>query len=107
MREVLERHGGPGTIAVDADADLSWSGGLHAGELAALREGLGARWAARFVVRRMLGVEFVATMVPGRLGWYRCLMGAAWRLIGEAFSERVVVPGVSTTEVCVFLALVP
>ncbi len=87
----------PGRIAVDAARDVSFSSGLHAGELAALRAGVGERWAGRFAVEPMLAVELVGTMVGGRLPWYRRLMETAWAAIDEAFSERVVVPGATTT----------
>lgn len=45
----------------------------------------------------MLGVELVATMVKGRLPWYRKMMETAWAIIEEGFSEKVIVPGKSTS----------
>jgi len=48
----------------------------------------------------MVAVEYIGTMVKGRLEWYRRLQETAWAMITEAFSERVIEPGVSSTEVC-------
>ncbi|CAK7224720.1 hypothetical protein SCUCBS95973_005613 [Sporothrix curviconia] len=86
------------TIAINAAEDLAFSSGMHAGELAAVRRGLGDTWAARLVDDvPALAVEFVATMVPSRLAWYRRLQETAWAVISEAFSARVVTPGTTTT----------
>ncbi len=98
-------------IAVNAARDISFSSGLHAAEAVALRDGLGREWSSRFVVVPMLGVEFVGSMVSGRLGWYRKLQETAWAAISEAFSERVITPGTTTTTVswspCLAFGLVP
>ncbi len=42
----------------------------------------------------------------GRLKWYRNLQETAWAMIGEAFSEKVITPGLTTTEVGISLSLV-
>ncbi|KAL9622897.1 MAG: hypothetical protein Q9160_002823 [Pyrenula sp. 1 TL-2023] len=88
----------PKTIAVNVDSDIAFSGGMHAGELEKVRAGVGKRWAERLVARPMVAVEAVATMPAAQLGWYRRLQETAWALVGEAFSERVVKPGVTSTE---------
>lgn len=64
-----------------------------------MKQNLGEKWTSRFVDRPMVAVEFIGTMVEGRLEWYRKLQETAWAMIGEAFSERVIEPGVTTTEV--------
>ena len=88
----------PARIVINAAEDLAFSSGMHAGELAAVRRGLGSPWAERLVSDTpLLAIEFVATMVPGRLEWYRRLQETAWAVISEAFSARVVVPGSTTT----------
>ena len=96
LREALET-ADPARIAVDAARDVAFSSGLHAGELAFLREGLGPTWADRFVVEPMLAVEVVGTMVGGRLAWYRRLQETAWAVIAEGFSARAIRPGATTT----------
>ncbi|KAI0868817.1 xaa-Pro aminopeptidase family enzyme [Hypoxylon argillaceum] len=86
----------PRSIALNTHPEIAFASGLHAGELDTISAALGAKWAERFVLRPMLAVEVVATMVPGRLPWYRRMQETAWAIIEEAFSERTIVPGKST-----------
>lgn len=87
------------SIAINADTDVSFSSGLHVGELDLIINELGPEWAEKFVVEPMLAVEFIGTMVPDRLAWYRKLQETAWAIISEAFSESVIEPGVTATDV--------
>jgi len=98
LLSVLESHN-VSSIAVNADTEVSFSSGLHAGELRKIIKELGAEWKEKLVVVPMIGVEFIGTMVPGRLEWYRRLQETTWAIISEAFSERVIEPGVTTTDV--------
>lgn len=86
----------PRSIALNTHPEIAFASGLHAGELDTISAALGDEWAERFVLRPMLAVEVVATMVPGRLPWYRRMQETAWAIIEEAFSERTIVPGKST-----------
>ncbi|CAK7270178.1 hypothetical protein SEPCBS119000_003956 [Sporothrix epigloea] len=97
LRAVLEA-ADTSKIAINAAEDLAFSSGMHAGELAVVRRGLGNDLAALLVDDvPLLAVEFVATMVPSRLAWYRRFQETAWAVIAEAFSARVVTPGETTT----------
>jgi len=89
----------PKTIAINVDSDIAFSGGLHAGEIQEIIARLGLKWAKRFVPKPIVGVEFVATMVKDQLQWYKKLQETAWAIISEAFSERAIVPGKTSTEV--------
>lgn len=101
LRAVLEVQQ-PARIAVDAHRELAFASGLHAGERDAIATALGDEWAAKFVVEPMLPIEVVAHMVPGRLEWYRKMMETAWAIIEEAFSEKIIVPGVTRSSVRIF-----
>ncbi|KAI8631633.1 putative lipoprotein [Xylariaceae sp. FL1651] len=83
----------PRSIALNTHPEIAFASGLHAGELDTISAALGEEWADRFVLEPMLPVEVVATMVPGRLSWYRRMQETAWAIIEEAFSEKVIVPG--------------
>lgn len=87
----------PRSIALNTHPEIAFSGGLHAGELDAVVKGVGEEWKDRFVLEPMLGVEVVATMVKGRLPWYHKMMETAWAIIEEGFSEKIIVPGKSTS----------
>lgn len=83
------------------DSDIAFASGLHVGEYENVVGEFGPYWAERLVSVPMLAVEFVGTMPKGggRLRWYRKLMETAWAMIAEGFSEEVIVPGKTTTEV--------
>jgi hypothetical protein len=96
---VLEEHN-PKSIAINVNSDIAFSGGLHVGEINEMVARLGLEWVKRFTLRPMVGVEFVATMVEGQLEWYKKLQETTWAMISEAFSEKVITPGETSTEVC-------
>ncbi|KAJ2979135.1 hypothetical protein NUW58_g7279 [Xylaria curta] len=95
LRDILVEQQ-PKSIALNTHPELAFASGLHAGELDAISAALGEDLADRFVLEPMLPIEVVATMVPGRLPWYKRMQETAWAIIEEAFSENVIVPGKST-----------
>ncbi|KAK8074350.1 lipoprotein [Apiospora phragmitis] len=95
LKQILDAHQ-PARLALNTAPELAFAGGLHAGERDTIAEALGPEWAGRFVLEPMLAVEVVATMVPGRLPWYRKLMETAWAVTEEGFSGDVIVPGETT-----------
>lgn len=97
LRALLETHN-PSSIVVDAHPEISFSSGLHAGELRAVEQGLGDKWSKRFVVHPMLAVEYIGTQIDARLPWYKKMQETAWAIISEGFSERVITPGKTTTK---------
>ncbi|KAI0750997.1 hypothetical protein C8Q80DRAFT_544774 [Daedaleopsis nitida] len=97
LRRTLEELD-PRRIALNTDKYIAVGGGLHVGEYEALAEELGENWMERTVNEPMLAVEYVAARVAGQLAYYRDLQETTWALIEEAFSERVVIPGLTTTE---------
>jgi hypothetical protein len=97
LRDVLEAQKVE-SIAINNHSLIAFSSGLHAGELEAIREGLGEKWAARLVSEPMLGVEYIGTMPAGRAEWFRRLQSTVWAAISEAFSERVITPGTTTAD---------
>ncbi|KAF2209177.1 hypothetical protein CERZMDRAFT_107232 [Cercospora zeae-maydis SCOH1-5] len=88
----------PGSIALNIDSEIAFAGGLHAGEYLKLLEEVPSPWNERLVSKPMVAVEYIATMPDSRLHWYRKLMETAWAVIEEGFSERVIIPGETTTE---------
>ena len=97
LRTIFESYR-PARIALNTDKYVAFGGGLHVGEYETLMEELG-EWMERAVNEPMLGIEYIATRVPGQLQYYRDLQEITWALVDEAFSERVITPGVTTTEV--------
>jgi hypothetical protein len=91
----------PAKIAVNIDSELAFGSGLHAGELVLIKKELGKNWAEKFVNLPLLAIEYVGTMPRAQLEWYKKLQGTAWAMISEAFSEKVIAPGETSTEVCI------
>jgi hypothetical protein len=91
----------PAKIAVNVNAELAFASGLHAGEFDLIKKELGNQWSTKFVDVPLLAIEFVGTMPKAQLEWYRKLQGTAWAMISEAFSNKVITPGETSTEVCV------
>lgn len=98
LREVLESQN-LATIAVNVDSEVSFSSGMHYGELGQINEKLGEKWMDSLVSVPMIAVEYIGTMVKDRLPWYRKFQETAWAIISEGFSEKVITPGETTTEV--------
>lgn len=88
----------PRTIAINVDSEIAFAGGLHAGEFQKITTELGPPWIDRFVTNPLVAVEYIATMPKSRREWYQKLMETAWAVISEGFSERVIVPGQTTTD---------
>ncbi|KAI0677348.1 hypothetical protein C8Q78DRAFT_84914 [Trametes maxima] len=97
LRTILHAYN-PRRIALNTDKDVAFGGGLHVGEYEVLARELGEGWMERTVNEPMLGIELVAARVPDQLEYYRELQETTWALIEEAFSERVIDPGTTTTE---------
>ena len=88
----------PTSVAINIDPQIAFSAGLHVGELDNILTELGP-WTKTLVTVPMLAVEFIATMPKAQLGWYQKLQETAWAMISEAFSQKVIVPGKTTTAV--------
>lgn len=100
VRAVLEECD-PKRIAVNTDPQVAFASGLHKGEYDNLVKFLGPKWSDRFVMQPMVAVEYISKMPKQQLGWYRKLMETAWAMISEGFSEKVITPGKTTTEVLI------
>lgn len=101
----------PRIIAINTHRYVAHAGGMHVGEMEVLVERLDEQWVERFVqVPEMMVVEFVGGRVDVGLGveggsvleWYRKLEETTWAVVEEAFSGRVVRPGITTTDVRMF-----
>lgn len=97
LRRIVEARD-PQVIAINVSRVAAFSDGLTAGEHDAMREALGATWSARFRPAEALPLELIATRVPGEEPVFERMNALAWEIIAEAFSNRVITPGVTRTE---------
>jgi hypothetical protein len=63
-----------------------------------LMKALGAKYAARVKSAEMLAVGWLETKLPEETAAYHDVMRVAHQVIAEAFSNQVIVPGVTTNE---------
>jgi Xaa-Pro aminopeptidase len=97
LRRVVEERDPP-NIAVDISETHAFSDGLSAGEREGLEAALPEKYRARIVRAEDLALEYQAIRAPGMLPVYRRMMDVVWEIIGTAFSNRVIVPGKTTTD---------
>jgi Xaa-Pro aminopeptidase len=95
-RAVEERR--PRRIAIDISRTHAFSDGLSAGEYEGMREALGPQWSSRFVRAELLPLELIATRLPEEDSTFREMNRLVWDIIGEAFSSKVITPGVTRTD---------
>jgi hypothetical protein len=88
----------PRTIAVNISHDHHFADGLTAGEWEQLQAALGPEYLERIVRRPMLAVQYIEERIPEMLPTYVRMQELVHETIATAFSERVITPGVTTTQ---------
>ncbi len=97
LRKVVEARD-PKTIGLDISELYSHADGLTANERDNLLKAVGPKFAARVKSAEMLAVGWLESKLPEETDAYRGVMRVAHQVIAEAFSNQVVVPGVTTNE---------
>jgi hypothetical protein len=93
---VRERH--PRKIGINVSRRWSFGDGLTAGLRERLVDALGPELAGRLTSADALCVRWLETRTPLELELYPHIVSLARGVIAEAFSERVITPGVTTTD---------
>lgn len=97
LRRLVEARD-PKVIGVDISEQYSHADGLTANERENLVKALGSKYAARVKSAEMVAVGWLETKTADETDAYRHVMRVAHQVIAEAFSNQVVVPGVTTNE---------
>jgi Xaa-Pro aminopeptidase len=97
LRKVVEERN-PRVIGINTSESWNHADGLTANEKDNLARALGPTFAARFKSAEMLAVGWLEAKLPEETEAYRHVMKVAHQVIAEAFSNQVVVPGVTTSE---------
>jgi Xaa-Pro aminopeptidase len=93
---VTERN--PKVIGVNTSETFNHADGLTANEKDNLLKTLGPEFAPRVKSAEKLAVNWLDVKLPEEADIYRHVMRVAHQIIREAFSNEVIVPGVTTTE---------
>ena len=88
----------PRAIAVNVSATHAFSDGLTAGEQGPLLEAVPEPYRARVVHRELLPLQYLEERIPEMLPKYVEMQRVVHAVISEAFSERVITPGETTTD---------
>jgi Xaa-Pro aminopeptidase len=94
----MVRERDPAVIAVDISEEHNFADGLSAGEWQQMKEALGPELLSRVVHAELLPIDYLSIRVPKMMPVFRDMMGLAHEIIATAFSNRVITPGVTTTE---------
>ena len=97
LRDVVEARD-PRTIGINTSQYWNHADGLTANERDNLEEALGPEYASRLTSAEMLAVGWLESKLPEETDQYRFVMRIAHQVIAEAFSNKVIAPGVTTTE---------
>ncbi len=97
LRKVVEARN-PKVIGVDVSENDNHADGLTANERDNLLKAIGPTYAPRVKSAEMLAVGWLEAKLPEETDAYRHVMRVAHQVIAEAFSNQVIVPGVTTNE---------
>ena len=97
LAAVLEEHD-PATIAVNIAEHFPLADGLSASHLQALERALPAKMARRIQADANLAIGWLEHRTPAEIVTYPALSRITHAIICEAFSSRVITPGVTTAD---------
>ena len=97
LRELVEERN-PKTIGINQSEHFGIAAGIVATDKEALLESLGAKYAKRMVSAENLAIAWLETRTAKEMAIYPHIERISHNIIAEAFSEKVITPGVTTTE---------
>ena len=97
LKQVIEERK-PNKIAINTSRTFAFADGLSSGEKEGMLQALGAPWTSKIVNAEALAVDLIAARQPEEEAAFRELNRVAWEIITEAFSNKVITPGVTKTD---------
>jgi Xaa-Pro aminopeptidase len=97
LRKLVEERQ-PKVIGINTSAHWAHADGLTANERVELEAALGPAFAPRLKSAEMLAVGWLETKLPEETTAYAHVMQVAHGIIRDAFSNKVITPGTTTTE---------
>jgi Xaa-Pro aminopeptidase len=97
LTDIVSRYN-PKNIALDYSADFAHADGLDHTEYAMLMQKLPVSFKTKTVSAEKLAVSWLETRTAREMQIYPQLIDMTHRIIEEGFSEKVITPGISTTE---------
>lgn len=97
LKKVVEQRD-PKVIGIDTSEYFAHADGLSANEKENLVKALGPKYAARMKSAEKLAVGWLEVKIPEETDAYRNAVQVAHQIIADAFSNKVIVPGITTTQ---------
>jgi Xaa-Pro aminopeptidase len=97
LRELVEERN-PKSIGINQSEHFGLADGIVATDKEALLEALGPKFAKRVVSAEKLAIAWLETRTAKEMAIYPHIERISHNIIAEAFSEKVITPGVTTTE---------
>jgi len=97
LKQVMDERN-PKQIAINVSRNFAFADGLSAGERDGMQQGIGPKWTARLVPAEALAVDMIAARTADEEKAFEELNKLAWNIIEEAFSNKVIKPGVTKTD---------
>ena len=97
LKQVIEERK-PKTIAINTSRTFAFADGLSSGERDGMVEALGPAWAAKLVPADALAIDLIAYRTADEEAMFLELNKLTWAIIEEAFSDRVIKPGVTKAD---------
>jgi len=94
----MVRERNPRTIGVDISREHAFADGLTAGEWEQMQEVLGPEMLRRVVRAELLPIDYLSVRVPDMLPTFQKMTALVHDIVSTAFSNEVILPGVTTTE---------
>ncbi len=88
----------PRTISVNISHTHAFSDGLSAGEWEQLQDALGLEYSKRVIRTERLTLDYITLRIPEMMPIYKQMMETVHQIIAEAFSNKVITPGKTTTQ---------
>ncbi|MEO7997410.1 MAG: M24 family metallopeptidase [Gemmatimonadaceae bacterium] len=97
LKQVIEERK-PKQIAINVSRTFAFADGLSAGERDGMQQALGPEWTAKMVGAEALAVDMIAARTADEEAAFLELNKLAWAIIDEAFSNKVIKPGVTKAD---------
>ncbi|MEO7361599.1 MAG: M24 family metallopeptidase [Gemmatimonadaceae bacterium] len=97
LKDVIQERK-PKQIAINVSRTFAFADGLSAGERDGMQQALGPEWTAKLVPAEALAVDMIAARTADEEAAFLELNKLAWAIIDEAFSNKVIKPGVTKAD---------
>ena len=97
LKQVIEQRN-PRKIAINSSRTFAFADGLSSGERDGMQQALGAAIVSKMVPAEALAVDMIASRQPEEEAAFTELNRVAWQIIQEAFSNKVITPGLTKAD---------